>query len=61
MDIFTAVVDQQLQELNSCFNEQTTELLNSSSALNPKDNYKHFNAKKICRLAKKYDFRLFPN
>ena len=52
--IVTVVVDQQLQKLNNRLDEQTTELLILSSSLNPKDNSKHFNAKKICRLAKKY-------
>ncbi|XP_057550576.1 uncharacterized protein LOC130828629 [Amaranthus tricolor] len=57
VDIFTAAVDQQLQELNSRFNEQRMELLILSFALNPKDN-KYFNAEKICRLAKKYYSRV---
>ncbi|XP_056697669.1 uncharacterized protein [Spinacia oleracea] len=46
--------DQQLQELNSRFSEQTTELLTLSASLSPIDGYKHFDVENICRLAEKY-------
>jgi hypothetical protein len=43
IDIFTAIIDQQLQELNSIFNEQTIELLKLSTTLDRRNNYKLFN------------------
>ncbi|XP_021864694.2 uncharacterized protein [Spinacia oleracea] len=61
VDVFTATMDQQLQELNSRFSEQTTELLILSTTLNPIDGYKHFNVEKICRLAEKYYPEDFSN
>ncbi|XP_056685508.1 uncharacterized protein [Spinacia oleracea] len=54
VNVFSATIDQQLQELNSRFSEQTTELLTLSESLSPIDGYKHFDVENICRLAEKY-------
>jgi hypothetical protein len=54
VDIFTAIIDQQLQELNNRFNEQTIELLKLSTALDPKNNYKLFSVEDICLLVDKF-------
>ena len=54
IEIFLVVINTQLQELNSRFNEQTIELLPLSSALDPNDNYKSFNIENICKLALKF-------
>jgi len=43
VDIFTAIIDQQLQELNNRFNEQAIELLKLSTTLDPRNSYKLFN------------------
>ncbi|XP_059428462.1 uncharacterized protein LOC132162215 [Corylus avellana] len=42
VDIFTAAIDFQLQELKNRFSEQAVELLTLSVALSPKDAYKSF-------------------
>jgi hypothetical protein len=54
VELFFAIIDQQLQELNSRFNEQAMDLLTLSCALNPKGNYKAFNIDTICTLVEKY-------
>ncbi|XP_021730794.1 uncharacterized protein LOC110697724 [Chenopodium quinoa] len=54
VDVFNAVADKQLQELNSRFSERTTELLTLSASLSPINGYKHFNVENICLLAEKY-------
>uniref|UniRef100_A0A2N9HA84 TTF-type domain-containing protein n=1 Tax=Fagus sylvatica TaxID=28930 RepID=A0A2N9HA84_FAGSY len=54
IDIFTVAIDFQLQELNTRFSEHTVELLNLSSALNPKNAYKSFNIDNICKLVEKF-------
>jgi glycine cleavage system regulatory protein len=54
VDIFTAIIDQQLQELNNIFNEQTIELLKLSTSLDPKNSYKLFNVEDICLLVDKF-------
>jgi hypothetical protein len=53
-DIFNATIDFQLQELDTRFGEEAMELLTLSSALNPSDSYKSFNADDISSLAEKY-------
>ncbi|KAH9741125.1 TTF-type domain-containing protein [Citrus sinensis] len=53
-DVFNAVIDFQLMELNSRFSEQTVELLTLSSALDPVDGFKSFDIDNICSLAKKF-------
>ena len=54
VDIFTAIIDPQLQELNTRFNEQTIELLKLSTTLYPKNNYKLFCVEDICLLVDKF-------
>jgi len=54
VDIFTAIIDQQLQELNNRFNEQTIELFKLSATLDPKNNYKLFSVEDICLLVDKF-------
>ena len=54
VDIYTAVVDQQLQELNNRFNEQATELLTLSTTLDPTDGYKLFAIDNICKIVQKF-------
>ena len=54
VDIFTAIIDQQLQELNNRFNEQAIELLKLSTALDPRNSYKLFNVEDICLLVDKF-------
>ncbi|XP_072087066.1 uncharacterized protein [Arachis hypogaea] len=54
IDVFLAIIDSQIQELNSRFNEQTIELLTLSCALDPKDNFKSFNIEEISKLAEKF-------
>jgi hypothetical protein len=61
VDIFTAIIDQQLQELNNRFNEQAIELLKLSTALDPRNSYKLFNVKDICLLADKFYPQDFSN
>ncbi|ESR59275.1 hypothetical protein CICLE_v10018323mg, partial [Citrus x clementina] len=53
-DVFNAVIDFQLMELNSRFSEQTVELLTLSSALDPVDGFKSFDIDNICSLAEKF-------
>ncbi|KAL8126640.1 hypothetical protein AgCh_013771, partial [Apium graveolens] len=54
VEIFTAAIDQQLQELNNRFSEQMTELLILSASLNPRDGCRSFNIENICKLAEKF-------
>ena len=54
VDIFTAIIDQQLQELNNRFNEQAIELLKLSTSLDPGNSYKLFNVEDICLLVDKF-------
>jgi hypothetical protein len=54
VNIFTAIIDQQLQELNNRFNEQAIELLKLSTTLDPKNNYKLFSVEDICLLVDKF-------
>ncbi|XP_077215540.1 uncharacterized protein LOC143850128 [Tasmannia lanceolata] len=54
VDIFNPVIDSQLQELNSRFNEQPTEVLILSSTLDPKDAYKSFKIEDLCNLVEKF-------
>eukprot|EP00258_Populus_trichocarpa_P046712 XP_024462731.1 zinc finger MYM-type protein 1 [Populus trichocarpa] len=61
VDIFTAIIDQQLQELNNRFNEQTIELLKLSATLDPKNNYKLFSVEDICLLVDKFYPEDFSN
>ncbi|GFY99215.1 hypothetical protein Acr_13g0006160 [Actinidia rufa] len=54
VDIFNAVIDFQLGELNNRFSEGAIELLILSSALEPKDDFKSLDIDKICTLAEKF-------
>ncbi|KAL6561484.1 hypothetical protein OROMI_017085 [Orobanche minor] len=56
-DVFHAAIDFQVEELNNRFNDDAVELLRLSSALEPKDNFKSFNAQQICDLGTKF----YPN
>ncbi|XP_038722047.1 uncharacterized protein LOC120014198 [Tripterygium wilfordii] len=53
-DVFNEVIDFQLMELNSRFNEKSVELLTLSSALDPSDSFKAFKIDDICNLASKF-------
>ncbi|KAH9717836.1 TTF-type domain-containing protein [Citrus sinensis] len=53
-DIFNAVIDFQLTEINSRLPEETMELLTLSSTLDPIDGFKLFDTDRICCLAEKF-------
>ncbi|KAL5792608.1 hypothetical protein ACOSP7_001202 [Xanthoceras sorbifolium] len=53
-NIFNAVIDFHLMELNNRFTEKTVELLILSEALNPIDGFKSFSIDAICTLAEKF-------
>ena len=50
VDIFNAVIDFQLMEIDSRFSDQAMELLILSSALDPTDAFQSFNIDHICTL-----------
>lgn len=50
IDIFNTIIDYQLKELNSRFNDQATEILILSNTLDPKDAFTSFNMGNICSL-----------
>ncbi|KAJ8762728.1 hypothetical protein K2173_012220 [Erythroxylum novogranatense] len=54
VDIYNAVIDSQLQELNNKFNDHTVELLILSSALDPKEIRRSFRVDDICKLVQKF-------
>ncbi|KAK2654286.1 hypothetical protein Ddye_014142 [Dipteronia dyeriana] len=54
VDLFSAVIDMQLQELNSRFPEANTELLLCVACLSPTDQFYAFNKHKLIRLAQFY-------
>ncbi|KAL6579336.1 hypothetical protein OROMI_009552 [Orobanche minor] len=56
-DIFNAVIDLQLEEISSRFDEESMELLRLSSALEPRENFKMFDDGDIYRLAEEF----YPN
>ena len=60
VELFYAILDMQLQELNSRFNETNTELLVCLACLNPNDSFSAFDKQKLIRLAQFYpkDFSL---
>ncbi|KDO48311.1 hypothetical protein CISIN_1g035478mg, partial [Citrus sinensis] len=60
-DIFNAMIDFQLMELNNRFIEHTLELLTLSSALNPIDAFKLFKIEDICSLAERFYTTRFQN
>src|SRR5262249_827157 len=53
-DIFNAAINFQLMELNCSFSDSTIELLTLSSALDPTNSFKSFDADAICKLASKF-------
>lgn len=53
-DIFYTVIDSQLQELNSRFNDNTVELMILSSALDPKEMRASLRGDDICKLVQKF-------
>ncbi|CAN6575550.1 unnamed protein product [Malus baccata var. baccata] len=54
VNLFIDVIDKQLQELNNCFNETSTELLLCVACLSPDDSFSTFDIEKLVRLAKFY-------
>lgn len=54
IQIFKTVIDWMLQELNSRFDEVTTELLSCMACFSPNDSFSSFNKDKLVRLAKFY-------
>ncbi|XP_061993478.1 uncharacterized protein LOC133711362 [Rosa rugosa] len=54
MDVFNALVDFQLSELNRRLSDQALELLILSSTLDPRDNFRNFKTEVVCNLAKKF-------
>ncbi|XP_077237106.1 uncharacterized protein LOC143878748 [Tasmannia lanceolata] len=59
VELFFQVIDLQLQELNSRFNEADTELLFCVACLNPSDSFSAFDKEKLIRLSKFY-LKEFP-
>jgi hypothetical protein len=61
VELYYSVIDMQLQELNSRFNEANFELLLCVSCLSPDDLFASFNKEKLLRLAQFYpnDFLAF--
>ncbi|ESR45540.1 TTF-type domain-containing protein [Citrus sinensis] len=56
VELYYVVLDMQLQEINSHFNETNTELLLCLTCLSPNDLFSAFNKQKLLRLA-----QLYPN
>ena len=54
VNIFYAVIDSQLQELNYRFDEYAMELLRLSSALEPREALKSFRSSELCLLVKNF-------
>jgi hypothetical protein len=54
VECFNVVIDWLLQELDSRFNETTSQLLVCSASLNPRDKFHDFNVEKLISLAKLY-------
>ncbi|XP_015940673.1 uncharacterized protein LOC107466196 [Arachis duranensis] len=54
VNLFLAVIDTQLQELNGRFNNNMVELLTLSSTLDLRDNYKFFSVNKVCELVERF-------
>ncbi|CAN1121573.1 Zinc finger MYM-type protein 1, partial [Linum perenne] len=53
-DVFNTIIDYQIEEIRSGFDEKVIELLKLSSCSNPSDGYKAFDVDAICDLAKNY-------
>jgi hypothetical protein len=54
VELYYTVIDMQLQELNSRFNEASSELLLCVACLSPDDMFASFNKEKLIRLAQFY-------
>ncbi|XP_019231737.1 PREDICTED: zinc finger MYM-type protein 1-like [Nicotiana attenuata] len=54
VEVFYRIIDWQFQELNSRFDEVTTDLLLGVACLNPADSFSNFDIEKILRLAELY-------
>ncbi|CAN6722794.1 unnamed protein product [Malus baccata var. baccata] len=54
VELFIYVIDEQITELEDCFNEVNTELLICLACLSPKDSYVAFDKPKLLRLAQFY-------
>nr|XP_009797909.1 PREDICTED: zinc finger MYM-type protein 1-like [Nicotiana sylvestris]XP_009797910.1 PREDICTED: zinc finger MYM-type protein 1-like [Nicotiana sylvestris]XP_009797911.1 PREDICTED: zinc finger MYM-type protein 1-like [Nicotiana sylvestris]XP_009797913.1 PREDICTED: zinc finger MYM-type protein 1-like [Nicotiana sylvestris]XP_009797914.1 PREDICTED: zinc finger MYM-type protein 1-like [Nicotiana sylvestris]XP_009797915.1 PREDICTED: zinc finger MYM-type protein 1-like [Nicotiana sylvestris]XP_00 len=54
VDIIFKIIDWQVQELNACFNEVTTNLLVGVACLNPVDSFSSFDINKILMMAELY-------
>ncbi|XP_028052388.1 zinc finger MYM-type protein 1-like [Camellia sinensis] len=61
VDIFYAAIDSQLQELNGRFSEHAVELLNLSSALDPRDVSETSRIDDICRLVENFYLQDFKD
>ncbi|CAN0846522.1 Zinc finger MYM-type protein 1 [Linum grandiflorum] len=53
-NVFNTIIDYQIEEIRSRFDEKVVELLKLSSCLDPSDGYKAIDIDAICTLAKKY-------
>jgi hypothetical protein len=53
-DVFIVAIDQQMQELNSRFSEQATDLLVLCTSLDPKDSFSSLKIDDVCTLASKF-------
>ncbi|KAL5577492.1 hypothetical protein UlMin_019191 [Ulmus minor] len=56
VDFFNAVIDLQLQELNSRFNKANTELLLCLACLSPNNSFSTFDKRNLIRLAQLYSY-----
>ncbi|XP_071712417.1 uncharacterized protein [Rutidosis leptorrhynchoides] len=54
VDIFIAVLDMIIRELNDRFSEVSTELLNNMAALSPRNSFCMFNESKLMKLSEMY-------
>ncbi|XP_028054567.1 zinc finger MYM-type protein 1-like [Camellia sinensis] len=61
VDIFYAAIDSQLQELNGWFSEHAVELLNLSSALDPRDMSETLRIDDICQLVENFYLQDFKD
>ncbi|CAN1247344.1 Zinc finger MYM-type protein 1 [Linum grandiflorum] len=52
--LFNTIIDYQIEEIRSRYDEKVIELLKLSSCLDPSDGYKAFDIDALCSLAKKY-------
>ena len=60
VELFSTVLDMQLQELSDRFTEVNTELLLCVACLNPMDSFSAFNKEKLLRLAQFYPSEFSP-